>query len=139
MRWSLRRRSEQPALAAPGEPGAHLPAVRIEQALVSLAVQTQQIDSRLAVMETRIAACEATAAELPSSLEVPSHDDLLDVRMHSAKVAAEVSRLTINLYARLDDLAVQHRAALAELERRRAEVAPVMDLRDTPGDWAASA
>ena len=120
------RRASQPAV----QPA--LPAVRVEQALVTLAVHTQQLDTRLASIESRVAACEAAAAELPFELDVPTHDDLLDVRMHAAKLAAELSRVQVNMYARFDDLrARQERGARGD--------EAVVDLRRAPGDWATTA
>jgi hypothetical protein len=134
-----------------------LPAVRVEQALVTLAVHTQQIDTRVASMEARMAACEALAADLPPLLDLPTHDDLLDLRVHTAKMAAELSRVTINIQARIDDVKTSQRHAIADAiaaqgpDQRAVELAASIidlsdgldtgrvDLRQPPGDWAATA
>ena len=124
---------------------------------MTLAVHTQQIDTRLASMEARMAACEALAAELPPLLDLPTHDDLLDLRVHTAKIAAELSRVSINMQARIDDVKTAHRRAIDDAiaaqtrDHRAVELAASIielsdgldtgpiDLRRPPGDWAASA
>lgn len=128
---------------------AGLPALRAERALVALAVHSQQIDHRLARMEHRL----DELAGIDLALEVPTHDDLLEVRVHSARVAAEVSRVAVELRARVDDLAVQMPALIAEDRRQHRartlaetiielsdslDTAP-MDLRAEPSHWAATA
>jgi hypothetical protein len=72
--------------------------VRAERALLALAVHTQQLDGRVARLENRVDESDT------KSLEVPSLDDLLDVRVHSARVAAELSRVTVELRAEIDTL-----------------------------------
>ncbi len=159
MRFRRRHRTPLPPPLPPVRVAATpaLPAVRVEQALVTLAVHTQQIDTRLASIEARVAACEALAAELPPLLDLPTHDDLLDLRVHTAKIAAELSRVTINIQARIDDVKASQRQAIADAmaaerpDQRAVELAasivelsdgldtaPV-DLRRPPGDWAATA
>jgi len=141
MRLPFRRR---PAASEP----AGLPAVRAERVLVALAVHAQQIDERLARMEHQIKAM----ADTDVGLELPTHDDLLDVRLHSARVAAEVARVAVELQARIDDLAVRMPAVVAEDRRQRRartlaetiidlsdslDTAPI-DLGDAPDYWAAT-
>ena len=154
--WPRRRRSRQLQLAR--EPGLAtsdppLPAVRAERALVALAVHAQQLDERLARIEARLDADEAAAAAVEAeAMEAATHDELLEVRLHSARVAAEVSRLAINLQARIDDLAVKIPDAAARADQDRARVfaetildlsdgldTTMIDLRDEPDDWAATA
>lgn len=116
---------------------------------MALAVHSQQLDERLARMEHRLD--ELVASDL--GIEAPTHDDLLDVRLHSARVAAEVARLAVELQARIDDLAVRMPAVVREDRRQQRartlaetiidlsdslDTAPV-DLRDDPGEWAATA
>jgi hypothetical protein len=139
------RRRTEPAEAAP----AGLPAVRADRVLVALAVHAQQIDDRLSRMEGRLD--ELAQADL--GLELPTHDDLLEVRLHSARVSAELTRATVELQARIDDLAVQMPAVVAEDRRQQrartlAETiidlsdsldTGAIDLRDEPDDWAATA
>ncbi len=145
MRLPFRTRRPAPP---PSEP-AGLPALRAERVLVALAVHSQQIDDRLARMEHRID--ELAGADL--GLEIPTHDDLLEVRLHSARVSAELSRVTVELQARIDDLAVQMPTVVAEDRRQQRartlaetiidlsdslDTTPV-DLHDQPGEWAATA
>lgn len=145
MRLPFRARRAAPITTEP----AGLPAVRAERVLVALAVHSQQLDDRLARMEERLD--ELAGAEL--TLDLPTHDDLLEVRLHSARVSAEVARVAVELQGRIDDLAVQLPAVVSESRRQaRArtlaetiidlsdslDTAPV-DLRDAPGDWAATA
>ena len=143
--WRRRRKPRSELQSA--DSGAALPAVRAERALVALAVHAQQLDERLARIEARLdvetaAAATATEAQL---LEMPTHDDLLEVRLHSARVAAEVSRLAVNLRAQIDDLAVRMPAertrVLAEtiLDLSDGLDTQCIDLREEPDDWAATA
>jgi hypothetical protein len=169
--WFRRRRRDQrdgPASAtarikvAPGVGDDHgddrtsaLPAVRAERALMALAVHAQQLDERLARIEARLDADEAAAVAAAESqaLETATHDELLEVRLHSARVAAEVSRMSVELQARIDDLAVQIPPVVAEdRKQQRARVfaetvldladgldTQYVDLRDAPGGWANTA
>jgi hypothetical protein len=117
--------------------------------LVALAVHSQQLDDRLARMEMRLD--ELAGADL--TLELPTHDDLLEVRLHSARLSAEVARVTVELQARIDDLAVRMPVVVAESrrqERARTLAETILDLSDAldtgpvdlsndPGEWAATA
>ena len=143
MRLPFRRRTTatDQATAAP------LPAVRMERALVALAVHAQQLDDRLARMETRL----DELAE--GDITAPTNDDLLEVRLHSARVSAEMSRVVVELQGRIDDLAVQIPPVVAESrrqERARTLAETIIDLSDSldtdpadlhgdPGAWAATA
>lgn len=114
-----------------------------------LAVHSQQLDDRLARMEQRLD--DMLHADV--GLEIPTHDDLLEVRLHSARVSAEVARVAVELQARIDDLAVQMPAVVAEdRQQQRArmlaetildisdslDTGPI-DLRQPAGEWAATA
>lgn len=121
MAWFRRRRSPDPTPtppaeaaadadaeeeAAPAPPGTDLvPLVsgqslaRTERALKMLAAQSAQLHSHVVSLERRV---DALSDALLDRLDVPSQGDLLDARMHSARVAAELSRLEVNLAARLD-------------------------------------
>ncbi len=145
MRLSFRSRR---SAAGPTEP-APLPAVRAERALVALAVHAQQLDGRLARMERRL----DDLASDDTTLDLPTHEDLMAVRIHSARVAAEVARVTVEMRGRIDDLAVQMPAVVAESrreERARTLAETIIDLSDSldtapldlhepPGSWAATA
>jgi hypothetical protein len=145
MRLPFRRRRPAPL---PPEP-AGLPVLRTERALVAIAIHSQQLDDRLARMEHRL----DELARTDVGLEIPTHDDLLEVRLHSARVSAELTRVAVDLQARIDDLAVQMPAVVTEDRRQQRartlaetiidlsdslDTGPV-DLRDAPGDWAATA
>jgi hypothetical protein len=137
----LRRRRQEPVAA--------VPAVRTERALVALAIHAQQLDERLERMEQRVDALASTEVEL----DVPTHDDLLEVRIHSARVAAELARVAVELQGRIDDVAVQMPAIVAEDRRQRRArtlAETIIDLSDSldttpldldgdPGEWAATA
>jgi hypothetical protein len=72
---------------------------RTERALKMLASQSAQMHSQVVQLERRV---DSLADALLDRLDVPTNDDLLEARMHSARVAAELSRLEVNLAARLD-------------------------------------
>lgn len=74
---------------------------RTEKALVALAVHTRELTTRLDALEVRLDDLVEDRLELD---ELATHDEMLEVRLHSAKVAAEVSRLGINLRAQIDDV-----------------------------------
>lgn len=142
--WFRRRRGERrrPQGAPPGDAAEgsdaerRLPAVRAERALVALAVHAQQLDQRLASIEARLDLRDAEAARAAEdhALETATHDELLEVRVHSARVAAELSRVSVELQARIDDLAVQIPVAVAEngrQQRARTLAESILDLSDS--------
>ena len=104
--------AEQPGTAP--EPGRGLvPSVsgasleRTERALRMLAAQSAQLHGQVVQLEHRV---DALSGALLDRLDVPSHGDLLEARRHSARVAAELSRLEVNLAARLDAVRDELRA-----------------------------
>src|SRR3954454_8704852 len=98
MRW---RRQRQEARVTASHPAAHpVLAPRVERALVTLAVQAQQLDERIDRIERRMDELTIVVAE--TDVHVPTHDDLLEVRLHSAKVAAEVARVNIELRGEIE-------------------------------------
>jgi hypothetical protein len=62
-------------------------------------VQTQQINDRLTRLEDRV------DASIRDAMEQPDQQDLLELRMHSARLAAELSRVTVELRAEINELA----------------------------------
>ena len=64
-----------------------------------LAMQTQQINDRLTRLEDRF------EMNLRESMSQPDQQDLLELRLHSARLAAELSRVTIELRAEINELA----------------------------------
>lgn len=97
---------------------------RTERALKMLATQSAQLHGHVVQLEHRV---DALSDALLDRMDVPSNGDLLEARMHSARVAAELSRLEVNLAARLD-------AVRDELRAVQGQGASI-DLRDlTPND-----
>ena len=72
--------------------------LRDERILLTLAVQTQQLNDRLTRLEDRVEAGMRDAASQPDQ------QDLLELRLHSARLAAELSRVTVELRAEINDL-----------------------------------
>jgi hypothetical protein len=111
MGWFRRSRTEAPSASPPDTstptdprllpvPVATAPALaRTERALQMLAAQSAQLHASVVHLEHRV---DAMASALLDQMERPSYDDLLATRLHSAKVAAELSRLEVNLAARLE-------------------------------------
>jgi len=132
MPWLRRRRTVEPESGSslalvPLVPAASLE--RTERALRMLATQSAQLHGQVASLEHRV---DALADALLDRLDVPSYDDLLEARSHSARVAAELARLEVNLAARLDAVRAELRAAQG--------IGDELDLRAlTPADtgWAA--
>ena len=93
-----RRRGAGASLAARAASGSGL-ALRDEKILVMLAMQSQQINDRLTRLEERF------EASLRDSMAQPDQQDLLELRLHSARLAAELSRVTIELRAEINELA----------------------------------
>jgi hypothetical protein len=93
---------------------------RVERALVALAVQTQRLDQRLDELTRAVAECR------DATLDLPTHEDVLEVRLHSARVAAELARVTVELQSEIDK-----RTTPTPRERRLQNLAEVIiDLSD---------
>jgi hypothetical protein len=71
--------------------------LRDERILLTLAVQTQQLNDRLTRLEDRVEAGMRDAASQPDQ------QDLLELRLHSARLAAELSRVTVELRAEISE------------------------------------
>ena len=125
MRWRRRRTAEQTA-PAPGL--ALVPAPKVERALVALAVHAQQLGDRLDRLERRL------DATIETTVDAPTHDDVLEVRVHSAKVAAELARVTVELRAeieeRVTELASRPRPATPRERRIQQTAETILDLSD---------
>ena len=128
MRWRPRRR---PSVRS----GAGVvPAARMERVLVALAVQAAQLDHRLERLERRV------DHVVDSSLEHATYDDVLALRVHAAKVAADLARVTVELRSEIDE-----RTTPTPRDRRAQALAEtIIDLSDSldtlPDDgWAATA
>jgi hypothetical protein len=127
MRWRRGRRSIRSG-------GEIVLAARMERVLVALAVQATQLDHRLERLERRV---DDTADR---SLEHATYDDLLEVRVHAAKVAADLARVAVELRGEID-----RRTTPTPRDRRAQTLAEtIIDLSDSldtrPDDgWAAIA
>jgi len=150
MPWLRRRRHETPAGPASTDvvpvptpspaadvpvPGALAPLVpaesleRTQRALLALAAQSAQLHGQVVHLEHRV---DSLADALLDRLDVPSFDDLLAARADSARVAAELSRLEVNLAARLDAV----RAEIRTLQGHEVDL-DLRDLSPTDTGWAA--
>ena len=119
MRWMRRRRR-----AAEGEVRHEIVlAPRTERALVALAVHAQQLDSRIDRLERRLDEAAETA------LDLPSHSDVLEVRIHSAKVAAELARVAVELRAEIAEVR-ERQPDPAHEDRLRVFAEQVLELSD---------
>ena len=70
-----------------------------EDLVFGLLRQTQQLNDRLSRLEARF------EANLKASLSQADSNDLIELRLHSARLAAELSRVTVELRSEIDDLA----------------------------------
>ena len=84
-----------------------------EDLVFGLLRQTQQLNDRLSRLEERF------EANLKASLSQADSNDLIELRLHSARLAAELSRVTVELRSEIDDLARSR--SLAERSSRMAE------------------
>jgi hypothetical protein len=104
---------------------------RVERALVAIASHAEQLDGRILQLERRFE---------EASVATPTQEDLLEVRMHSAKVAAELARVTIELKAEIDERVAASAVKESRLRTLAESIADLSDSLDTtPRDWAASA
>jgi len=104
---------------------------RVERALVAIASHAEQLDGRMLQLERRLE--DATVA-------APTQEDLLEVRMHSAKVAAELARVTVELKAEIEERVAASAVKESRLRTLAESIADLSDALDTtPQDWAASA
>jgi len=122
MRWRRRRQTASTEIVL--QP-------RVERALVAIASHAEQLDGRILRLERQLE---------DATIHLPTQEDLLEVRVHSAKVAAELARVTVELRAEIED---RMAAAAVKESRLRTLAESIADLSDaldtTPADWAASA
>jgi chromosome segregation ATPase len=113
-------------------------APRVERALVTLATHAQQLDGRIATLERRL---DAVAIELrDADVHLPTHDDLLEVRMHSAKVAAELARVSIELRSEIARVADNRDRRNRRINTLAEQIIDLSDSLDTrPGDLNTAA
>jgi hypothetical protein len=70
-----------------------------EDLLFGVIRQTQQLNERLTRLEERV------EASLKAALSQADSNDVIELRLHSARLAAELSRVTVELRAEIDELA----------------------------------
>ncbi len=99
-----------PALVPPAAP-----AVRVERYVVALAFHAAQLEDRIVQLE------RAAAQQAEAHLELPDHSDLLEVRLHSSRVSADLGRLALEL--RSDMAEIKDEADRAAKAAARAESA----------------
>ena len=100
---------------------------------MALAVQASQLDHRLERLERRV------DATVDDSLEQVTYDDLLELRVHAAKLAAELARVTVELRSEIE----RRTTSSAHDQRAQTLAETIIDLSDSldtrPGDgWAAT-
>ncbi|MBV8385806.1 MAG: hypothetical protein JOZ68_13435 [Acidimicrobiia bacterium] len=124
MRWRKRRTAASTSTEVVLAP-------RVERALVAIASHAEQLDGRILRLERRLD---------DATLEFPTQEDLLEVRMHSAKVAAELARVTVELRAEIEDRVAASAVKESRLRTLAESIADLSDALDTTSqDWAASA
>lgn len=79
---------------------------RTERALQLLASQSAELHSSIVRLEGRV---DAMAERMIDPYETASQVDVIETRLQTAKVAAEVSRLEINVAARIDQIRAEVR------------------------------
>jgi hypothetical protein len=122
MRWRRRRRTASTEIVL---------APRVERALVAIATHASQLDGRILQLERRLE---------DAMVVTPTQEDLLEVRMHSAKVSSELARVTIELRAEIEAKVAASAAKESRLRTLAESIADLSDALDTtPADWAASA
>jgi hypothetical protein len=126
MRWRRRRAADEATAAAPQL--SVVPVPKVERALVALAVHAQQLGDRLDRLERRL------DSTIDAAVDAPTHDDVLEVRVHSAKVAAELARVTVELRAemeaRITKLQPKPQPPTARERRIQTTAETILDLSD---------
>jgi hypothetical protein len=96
-----------------------------EDLVFGLLRQTQQLNDRLSRLEERF------EASVKASLSQADSNDLIELRLHSARLAAELSRVTVELRAEIDDLA-RNRSHVERSSRLSERVADAPDNDGAP-------
>ena len=98
---------------------------------MAIASHAEQLDGRILRLEHQLE---------DATLRLPTQEDLLDVRMHSARVAAELARVTVELRAEIEDRVAASAVKESRLRTLAESIADLSDSLDTTSqDWAASA
>ncbi|MDE0802540.1 MAG: hypothetical protein OSA99_04370 [Acidimicrobiales bacterium] len=111
------RPEPEPEHALVAVPPASPELVRTERALQMLATQSAQLHASIVQLEHRV---DSMSETLLGQIDRPSYDDMVEARLQTAKVAAELSRLEINIAARIDAVRADVVGAPAEIDLRHA-------------------
>lgn len=112
-------------------------APRLEQAIMTLAVHSQEVDDRLRSLEERIMNTDSKLEQLPTQA------DVLAVRVHSAQVLTELAAVSLDLRAEMGRLRDEQRGSKMIVETESINVirleteddedeGQVVDLRSEP-------
>ena len=82
----------------PPTPPAVAPAVRVERYVAALAFHAAQLEDRIGQLE------RAVSFQADASLDLPTHSDLLEVRLHSSRVSADLGRLALELRSEVAEI-----------------------------------
>jgi len=137
MRWRRRQRELGDSVATTHPSALPVLAPRVERALITLATHAQQLDSRIAGLERRLDDVVSEVRE--SDVLVPTQEDMLEVRMHSAKVAAELARVSIELRSEIARVADSRNRRERRINTLAEQIIDLSDSLDTrPGDMQAA-
>ena len=113
MRWRRRRRAASTEIVL---------VPRVERALVAIASHAEQLDGRILRLEHQLE---------DATVHLPTQEDLLEVRMHSARVAAELARVTVELRAEIDERVAASAVKESRLRTLAESIADLSDALDT--------
>ena len=92
---------------------------------MALAVHAQQLSDRVDRLERRLEETEQEASVIPTT------EDVMAVRLHSAKVAAELTRVSVELRAEIESVAASVAQSAPHRERVRMLAESIIDLSDS--------
>ncbi len=99
-------RPTSPALVA-----SVAPAVRVERYVAALAFHAAQLEDRIGQLE------RAADDQVDAHLDLPTHTDLLEVRLHSSRVSADLGRLALELRSEVAEIKDEADRAARKVER----------------------
>ncbi len=120
-RWGMTAARARCDLATPAErpevlARETLPAPRMERAVLALAARTEVLSSAIERIEGRLSEVS------DQFIDVVTHEELIEVESRRARLAAEVSRLSVELKAEMDRRISELGRVVAEANRRAASV-----------------
>lgn len=115
-----------PSSASATDAGAALPAVRFERAVLAVAARTEVLASVVARLHERLEDID------DRFVDVVTHEDLVEIESRRARLAAEMSRLSVELKGEMDRRLSELGRAMVDPRRRSASVdhRGPMDLAD---------